>query len=186
MPGKIAVEFRESRVRKTMLGTLTVLMIASMSPFVGKKAEMYVSQRVDSAGELHISTDSGRDIVAQREKGQVAFGDPAISPDGRSVVWLVEYDDSEALGFQYDPIAGEVVVFKNGHIVHRFKPAGTIWAWQFVSDDRIAFTFGPLHGNPYGCELRDLNSGALIQRWYFKEGATLPKWATGIRCDGVD
>lgn len=141
--------------------------------------------RVDDAGQIHILTDTGQEITPARLKSQVSFGAPAVSPDGSTVGWKVEYDNSEAIGVPYDPIASDLVLFRNRRIVHRFHAEQMLWDWKFVDGGkRLAYTEGPLHGNPTACLLRDTQSGRVIERWFFDENAELPAWAAGIRCKG--
>jgi hypothetical protein len=172
------------RTCSTLLISAFSLLAISVS--VAQNAHRYSSVRIDDMGQLHIMTEEGREITPLRTASQVSFGSPALSPDRRTVGWLVEYDSSKLLGVPYDPIAGELVLYKNGRIVHRFDADPVIWDWKFVNGgSRIAYTIGPLHGNPSGCVLRDAFSGRVIKRWFYDENAELPDWATGIRCDGV-
>jgi hypothetical protein len=48
---------------------------------------------VDKNGQLHIVLDSGKEILPPKSRDQVSFGQPAISPDRRTVGWLVMYAD---------------------------------------------------------------------------------------------
>jgi hypothetical protein len=174
------------RLRLFSALALSVLSLVAISAGVAQKEQRYSSLQVDAKGQLHIFTDSGREIVPARIKSQVSFGKPAISPDHLMVGWTVEYDDSDAIGVPYDPIAGDLVLFRNGQVVHRFHAEQLLWDWKFVEGGRrVAYTDGPLHGNPTQCVLRDVQSGRLIKRWFFDEKAELPAWASGIRCNGV-
>lgn len=170
-------------MRSVQIAILSMLLLVARLSAAGQ--EKYSAEKIDSAGQLHILTESGRDITPVKMKDQVAFGAVEISPDRRTIAWYVEYDNSAAIGFPTDPTPGKLVVYQNGRIVHCFNATGTFWGWSYVDHGRqIAYSEGPLHGNPYGCVLRDVDSGHVIQRWEFKAEVALPKWAAGIRCDG--
>ena len=97
----------------------------------------------------------------------------------------MEYDDADAIGVPYGPIAGDLVLFRNGRILQQFHADQLLWDWKFLEGGkRVAYTDGPLHGNPTQCVLRDVQSGRIIERWFFDEKAELPAWASGIRCNG--
>ncbi len=173
------------KMRPVQLFALPILLLAAIPLGAGQKRQEYSSLRVDSTGQLHILTDSGREIIPPKIKYQVAFGEAEISPDHVTVGWFVEYDNSAALGFLADPVAGDLVLYRNERVLHRFSAKQSLWGWRFVDEGRrVAYTDGPLHGNPAECVLRDSNSGTVIERWAFKENAELPDWARGIRCDG--
>src|SRR5436305_1417318 len=94
---------------------LTVLTAASAGP-------RYRSVSVDSAGRLQIELDSGAAIQPPMLQGQVSFGHPAISPDHRTVGWLVMYPYPSPPGSNYvrEPISGSLVLYRARRITHRF------------------------------------------------------------------
>ena len=164
---------------------ISALFLAAICGAVAQKDDRYSSLHVDQKGQLHILTDSGREITPAKMKSQVSFGIPAISPDRFTVGWELEYDDPGAAGDPRDPIAGVLVLFRSGKIVRRFRADQVLWDWKFVEGGkRVAYTDGPLHGNPTQCVLRDVASGRVIKRWFYDENAELPDWAEGIRCKG--
>jgi hypothetical protein len=120
------------RLRLFSALALPVLSLVAISAVGAQKEQRYSSLQVDAKGQLHIFTDSGREIVPARIKSQVSFGKPAISPDHLMVGWMVEYDDSDAIGVPYDSIAGDLVLFCNGQVVQRFHAEQLLWDWKFV------------------------------------------------------
>ena len=63
------------------------LIFFAIAAVLAQKEQRYSSLRVDDKGQLHIFTDSGREIGPARIKSQVSFGKPAISPDHLMVGW---------------------------------------------------------------------------------------------------
>jgi hypothetical protein len=138
----------------------------------------YHSVSVDSAKRLQIELDSGRVIKLVRLKGQVAFGDPAVSPDHRTVGWLVIRAIPTSNSAEF---AGELALYRSGRIIHRFA-ALTFWDWQFQdSGKRVAYSVGPMHGGATDCILRDVDSGKVVATWSVKDGENPPAWAQSLR-----
>jgi len=137
----------------------------------------YRSVSIDSAKRLQIELDSGRVIKIARSKGQAEFGDPAISPDHRTVGWLVTYSNGGDLA-DFSP---ELVLYRAGHIIHRFESI-MFWDWQFQDGGkRVAYSVGPTHGRASDCVLRDVDSGKVVAEWAVKEGENPPAWASTLR-----
>ena len=51
----------------------------------------YLSVSVAGDGRLPIALDFGKPILLKKAPYQTSFGTPAISPDRRTVAWLVMY-----------------------------------------------------------------------------------------------
>lgn len=144
----------------------------------------YRSASVDSAGRLHIVLDSGKEILPPKIRDQVSFGDPAISPDRRTVGWLVLYPYPNPPGAAYvrNPIAGALVLYRDGRVVHEFRTEQTFYDWQFQSGGKhVAYSTGPTHGGAAECVLRDVDSGKVVAQWWVKPGVDPPAWARPLR-----
>jgi hypothetical protein len=141
----------------------------------------YRSVMVDSAGQLHIVLDNGREVLPPKAEGQVSFGNPTISPDRRTVGWLVLYEypnPSEAKGPVREPIPGSLVLYRGGRVIHRFKTEQTFWDWQFQDGGkRVAYCTGPTHGGAAECILREVESGRVIADWGVRGAGKPPDWA---------
>jgi len=142
----------------------------------------YSSVSVDQSGQLHIVLDSGREILPQKTPGQVSFDNPMISPDGRTVGWLVMYPDPTITYYQGAQIPGKLVIYRAGHILHTFTTEQVFWDWQFQDGGkRVAYSTGPTHGGAAQCVLRDVDSGRTLDRWWVKQGSEPPVWAQTLR-----
>ena len=145
----------------------------------------YRSVTVDSTGQLHIVLDLGGEILPPKMRGQVSFGDPAVSPDHRTVGWLVLYpypDPRSANDVRSEPIAGALVLFRSGRVVHRFPTEQTFWDWQFQAEGkRVAYSTGPTHGGAAECVLRDVQTGKVVAQWSIKRSIQPPEWARTLR-----
>ena len=109
----------------TMMLLLAVI-VAAQQP--SSNAERYESVRVDDAGQLHILTTGGREIIPRKDGDQVGFEDAAVSPDKKAVAW--EGSISELLHVVPDPgVHGAVL----GRQVHKADP-------QRASDLAMAFS----------------------------------------------
>ncbi len=140
--------------------------------------------RVDAQGQLHIVLDSGRDLLAPKIPRQAAFDSPLISPDRRTVGWLVMYPYPRTSPEDYDPgpIAGALVLYRAEKVLHQFTTEQVFWDWQFRDDGkRVAYSTGPTHGGAAECVLREVDSGRVTETWYVKKGGNAPPWAEGLR-----
>jgi hypothetical protein len=148
-------------------------------------ASRYRAVSVDSAGRLHIVLDSGGEVLPPKAKGQVSFGNPAISPDERTVGWLVLYAMPAPPGAQdrqSDPIAGALVLYRSGRVIQRFRTEQTFWDWQFQdAGRRVAYCTGPTHGGAAECVLREVESGRIVAAWLVKGNGEPPAWARTLR-----
>jgi hypothetical protein len=144
---------------------------------------IYTSATVDSAGQLHIVLNSGKEILPAKLKGQVAFDSPALSPDGRTVGWLALYPDPTVTYYKGATLAGALVIYRAGRVLHTFTAAQVFWDWQFQDGGKlVAYSTGPTHGGAAECVLADVDSGKIVERWAVPPGpegqeAEPPVWA---------
>jgi len=142
----------------------------------------YRSVSVDRTGQLHIVLDSGKEILAPSMRGQVSFSDPVISPDSRTVGWLVMYKDPTTTHYEGAQLPGKLVIYRGGRILHSFTTEQTFWDWQFQDGGkRVAYSTGPTHGGAAECVLRDVDSGRTVARWQVSQGNDPPVWARTLR-----
>lgn len=145
----------------------------------------------DSRGWLHIVTADGRDHTIKPAKWQSGggFEDVAIAPDGKTVGWLVDQMLTPLEGgtsYSY-PVALELDIWQNGHVIQRFSPPGlTIQNWIFLKDgSQTAFHIAPPHGaEPYDCTLFDVNTGKKLAHWSLdRRDYVVPDWAKPLLAD---
>ena len=83
----------------------------------------------------------------------------------------------------YDPgpIAGSVVLYRDGHILRSFGAEQSVWDWHFWRDSStVAYSDGPLHGGASQVVLCDVASGKVLARW-IPSDAKPPDWAEDLR-----
>ena len=140
-------------------------------------AQVRVSE--DPSGAAQLTTQAGSKRVP-KERGQVSIGDPGTAVDGRTAGWLVLYNVE---GVSY-PIAGTLVVWRDGRIIRRFQTEQTFYSWSFVGDGKqVAYHTGPLHGETKShCELRNVSDGRLVAQWdgNLQDAAKRPAWTAGL------
>ena len=142
----------------------------------------YRSVSVDERGQLHIVLDSGKEILPRKTRGQVSFDSPLISPDYRTVGWLVLYPDLSFTNYASDPIPGKLILYRADRVLHTFATEQSFWDWQFQDGGKqVAYSTGPTHGGAAECLLRDVESGNIVARWRVKSGSEPPAWSQNLR-----
>lgn len=141
---------------------------------------MYRSVSVDQSGQLHIVLDSGKELVPPKEKDSTGFDAAAISPDRRTVGWLVMYPNPTVPNGSQLP--GRLVLFRGGRVLHTFSTEQTFWDWQFQDGGKlVAYSTGPTHGGAAECVRRDVDSGKVVDRRDVRGGKDAPEWALPLR-----
>lgn len=143
----------------------------------------YVSTNIDRHGKLHITLASGKDVLAPSSNGQVGFGSPQISPDRRTVGWLVMYPYPRPgnTGYVPDPIPEALLLYRNGHVLRTFKTDQIFYDWQFWrGGSEVAYSTGPTHGGAAEVLLCDITSGKVLARWFPGTGNP-PDWAKDLQ-----
>jgi len=117
---------------------------------------------VGPGGAAQITLADGKKMTIAKERAQVGISEPQTAPDGRTVGWLVEYDD----GVGY-PVPGMLLVWRASKIIGRFRTDQSFYSWAFYSGGKqVAYHVGPLHGEQNAhCELHDVDTGKLIAAW---------------------
>lgn len=159
------------------------VLLATTSIAQGGGSGIYQSTSIDRSGSLHLFLGSGQNVLAPREKGQVGFEAPSISSDGKTVGWLELYPFPRIKNKGYDPgpIAGALIMYRNGHIIQKFTTEQVIWDWHFWhGGNEAAYSSGPTHGGAAQAFLRDVTSGKVLERW-IPANAHPPEWAKGLR-----
>jgi hypothetical protein len=148
----------------------------------GAAGPRYRSVKVED-GRLRIELESGSVLNGPMLKGQVGVGAPAISPDRRTLGWVVLYPyPSPPEATQMAPIAVALVLYRSGRILHSFDAEPTLWDWQFQDGGkRVAYSMGPLHGGATECVLRDVASGEVVATWLVNDDSKPPAWAQNLR-----
>jgi hypothetical protein len=104
-----------------------------------------------------------RSQIVPRQPGQVGIDSVTIAADRETAGWLVLYANPDAGA----PIAGRLMVWRDGRVVRTFSVSQTFWSWSFENAGKqVAYHVGPLHGEQAShCELHDVESGRLLQSW---------------------
>jgi hypothetical protein len=166
-------------------GLIRVFLLMLLSMPAQPAFAQYRSAAVDAQGQLQITLLSGKIFAAPRVDGQLSFDLPLISPDHHTVGWLVLYPfpvpDNDGKYAHDHPIAGKLVVYRGGRILHAFDTDQEFWDWHFSDNGtRIAYSTGPTHGGAALCFLRDVRTGRVVTRWDVGSGEP-PVWAKELR-----
>jgi hypothetical protein len=141
----------------------------------------YKAVTIDGKGQLVIELALGGKVKPPKLPNQIAFEDPRISPDGETVGWLADYPFPGATNYVADPISGNLVLYRAGHIVQHFPTGQVFWSWKFADSYKVAYCTGPTHGGAGECDLRDIASGRILARWLPDgDNANTPAWAQGL------
>jgi hypothetical protein len=137
----------------------------------------------DVKGWLHVISADGRDHLIGPKKWQSGggYGVVKISPDGESVGWLAKQMlTSLQAGANYSyPVALELVIWKQGHVIRRFSSEQAIQNWIFLKGgDEVAFSRAPLHGPGVYCTLFEVESRKELAHWTLDpDDHAIPDWA---------
>ena len=138
-----------------------------------------VQLSVGPDGAAQITLASGKKMTIPKERAQVGISEPQTAPDGRTVGWLVEYDD----GVGY-PVSQMLIVWKASKIIRRFPDDQAFYSWTFYAGGKqVAYHVGPFHGEQNShCELHDVETGRLIASWDgdLDSGGQQPAWTKGL------
>jgi hypothetical protein len=139
---------------------------------------VYRAAVIDDHGQLRIQLASGKEILPPKRKDQVSFGDARVSPDGRTVGWLVMYPYPYPEQAWRGPLGGALALYRAGRVLHTFKAEQPIWAWEFKDDSkRIAYRVAPMHGSSQTCFLGEVDTGRIVARWSNESAVRRPDWA---------
>ncbi|MGD0590767.1 MAG: hypothetical protein ABSA44_08220 [Bacteroidota bacterium] len=147
-----------------------------------KKADTYVRASVDESGHLRIFTSDAREIVLQKDSGQVGFDKVVISEDGHSVGWVALYPNSST---SY-PIPLKLMIYSSGDLSTLTGIGEPVWRWHFTARGKqVAFEQETTHGSQgIHYELREVATGRLIAEYEPEYGPdnlpidiqNVPKW----------
>ena len=152
------------------------LLLATLPAATQTPSERYLSATLDAAGALRIHLESGGEVLAPTLPEQIAFSSPAVSPNHETVGWMADYPEPIS-----GSMSGYLVLYRKGHVIHRFSSGQDLWDWHFWRDGReVAYTVGPMHGGADAAILRDTVTGKVRARWTPNRG-TPPAWAKTLR-----
>ena len=172
-----------STMKASACGTVAVLSVLGLPVFA---AETYVAANVAADGQLRITTAAGKTIQPKKEREQVAFAQPLVSPDGTSVGWLAEFPNCCT---SY-PIALKLMVLTNGRL-RSFTGIGLAFSkWGFqAKGTQFAFRQETVHGGlGIHYELHDITTGRLLAEYEPPVGAdnrpispqNIPRWVSEL------
>jgi hypothetical protein len=168
-------------------GVLTTILCSADSLIRGVRIDgqgQLYSAVLERVSSFYIVLDSGWELLGPKVPGQVEFDHVLISPDRRTIGWLVMYPYPRSSPKDYDPgpIAGSLVLYRAEKVLHQFRTEQVFWDWQFGDDGkRVAYSTGPTHGGAAQCVLREVDSGLVIETWAVGGGQQPPQWAEGLR-----
>jgi len=165
----------------TCLAAMCSLAFAAKNPSVTKAY-------ADGKGIVHIVTANGRDLTLPPEKGQEGVDKIQVTPDGKTVGWLVNRWDSCCVSYA---IPTELVIWRSGHVIRRIHPSMAIWSWAFLKNgSELAYRISPLRGGWSGeCVLAETATGKNLAVWDFPvdqngndsgDNSDEPEWAKQI------
>jgi len=119
--------------------------------------------REDEKHNVHVAAGIGKEAVIAHEQGQVGINEIKIADDKQNVGWLILYGEPGVS----TPVAGKLVVWRDGRVLRKFPTAQVFWSWAFEhSGEQVAYHVGPTHGETAShCELRDVKTGRLLASW---------------------
>lgn len=180
MPPNFACK-RNVIVRR-LKGTLAVLCLAGLihSAFA---ADSEVKSVTSFHGRARITFLDDRNFDAVAEQGQLAIDDIKIAPDHKTVGWLVLYANPDSPGL--DPLAGKLVIWRDGRLLRRFNTDQVFYSWSFFRDgDRVGYHTGPTHGERVShCELHNVADGSVVEKWDGDLDADTqrPEWVISLK-----
>ena len=140
----------------------------------------FAAMFIGAGGTANIIDSTGKVLQPPKEKDQVDIASPQISEDRREAGWLGEFP----FCCTSYPISLTLVVYRQGKPIRRFKgDARSIFDWKFMEGGKqVAFYQDFLHGTQaQHYELRDVETGRLIDKWDGNLTAKAPKWTKGMR-----
>jgi hypothetical protein len=147
----------------TRVLTVAALTVSLMTLSPAFQADRYVRATVDDDGQLRIRTADGQTIEPPKEREQVGFSRPQISPNGEAVGWLAEYPNCCT---SY-PIPLKLIILRNGNLRPFTGNGLPVWHWGFQADGaQFAMQQETVHGGlGIHYELHDVISGSLIAEY---------------------
>jgi len=143
--------------------TLAALAVVSLSRVPAVAGDIYIRATVDPDGQLRILTAGDQTLEPKKEREQVGFANPQISPDGGAVGWLAEYPNCCT---SY-PVPLKLMIQTNGSL-RTFTGTGLpVWQWGFQTrGTQVAFRQETVHGGlGVHYELREVATGRLLAQY---------------------
>jgi hypothetical protein len=151
-------------MRRALLFATVLFAASATAQQAPDQAERYESARVDGAGQLHIVTSDGREILPPKEGDQVGFDEKvSISPDRKAVAWTPLFPNCCT---SY-PIPHYLVLYSGGKSIKLDGSGLPVWQWRFLAGGtQIAFEQETVHGG-WGVhyELHEVGSGKLLAEY---------------------
>lgn len=184
-----AMTLEAAEAQSVDLGDLVVQLAGCPKPMIDVPGLVHVTARnpaniavilIPSSGGLRIIHGDGKEVQAPVEKDQVGVESLLVSDDNRTVGWLA----SSPFCCTSYPLSFALIVYRPGKPIRRFTGDGrAIFGWKFVGGGRqVAFEQSFPHGElREHYELRDVETGRLIDKWDGALTSKAPKWTRGMR-----
>jgi hypothetical protein len=134
---------------------------------------------IEGTKTLHIVHGDGSVVDVPATQDAAGLSATRIAGDGSAMGWLVESDGC----CQSYPLALGLRVYPRGKPTREFVGDGrAIFGWNFrAAGKQVAFFQSYPHGDlRTHYELRDVESGRLIDRWDDSDKRKAPAWMTGL------
>jgi hypothetical protein len=134
---------------------------------------------IGAGGKANVIDTGGKVFLPPKEKDQVGYASPQISNNRGSVGWLAEFP----FCCTSYPLSLALVVYRTGKPLRRFRGDGrAIFDWTFRADGKqVAFYQDFPHGTPaQHYELRNVETGRLIEKWDGELTTKAPTWTNGM------
>ena len=140
--------------------------------------EHYLSATIDDQQQLHIVTTDNRDVQAKPARDQVGVQSATVCPDHLLIGYLALYRERG----KADPVARELVIFRDGKVQRSFSGNGEpILTWSFEADCHQVAIFQNAkrrYGSHY--ELRDVRTGKRVAKYDENPGRDAPQWVLDV------
>lgn len=137
---------------------------------------------IDPTGAVHVVLANGSDQKIEKEDTQSGASEVKLAGDG-TVGWFADYSNPDP-NRSWEMLAGTLVIWRDGRVLHRFQTAQVFYSWSFVEGGKsVAFHTGPLHGEQSShCELHDAVTGKLLAAWHgdLEDKKNAPIWTHSL------
>ena len=130
-------------------------------------------------GNVQILYSDGTEFQPPKKAGQISCSSPSVDESKWAAGWLVAYDGC----CTSHPIPTTLVVYKVGQPFRFLGDGMAIGDWLFLAHgEQVAFYSNTVHGDrARHYELRDVETGHLIDKWDGELTEKAPAWAQWLQ-----
>jgi hypothetical protein len=170
---------------KPILCLLVAILMAcsahGQTPKPASKPKLVARLEIAADGSVRVFHTDGAEVVVPKEKDQASSESTGVAEGGEAAGWLATFEGC----CQSYAIPTMLVVYRPGMALRRFGDGRFLAGWVFVNDPKqVAFCSTSAHGNPNPhYELRDIETGRLLEEWNGPTNEKTPKWVHWIAAD---